>query len=367
MTKIILLALLVSSSLYAQEETAPTPEVVSETVSTEDLLADPVADEALEAKAVVPADATAETVAPEAAPADAVAVPVPAEEPTPEITETASEATPVAENPNVEPAPVVEAAPAEPVAPIAQTPVLTTEVDDDEKFNPRKSHWITSFGFEGLKYPVYWDFAGNQKNLREGDMELWGGRLGFGGELHLGAGIHTATRVEGFFVGTLFNKVLNGGDEDSDVEFAFTKKTGQMYGAEVSQTLSFLFDFKTRNPFMDEWSYLSVEPFIEAGIGTARASTRVNYKYDLDFTEAYRLKVDDTLATAKLAAGINFISTSGYFLYLKATQTRIDVTDRKTKQLIRQSGDASDTVTEPELDDKIDPITVYAIGGGYKF
>lgn len=248
------------------------------------------------------------------------------------------------------------------------TPVVTTVMPKEDRFfNPRKSHWLTSFGFEGMKYPTFNDFNGVKDNFAPNEQELWGGRIGVGGELYLGLGLITTTKIEGYYMGTLFSRELNGGAKDEDVKFAFTKRTGQVYGADASQAIGFLFDMKTKNPFMDEWTYLTVEPFVEAGIGVARGYNRLSYKYDLGNTdEAYRLRVVDELANAKLAAGINFTSSSGYFLYIKATQNRYSITSRKADQVRRDNG-GSDTATKPDFGDKIDPITVYAIGGGYKF
>lgn len=253
------------------------------------------------------------------------------------------------------------------VSPV-ETPALVTEAPAEEKdFNPYKSHWLTTFGFEGMKYETFNDFQGVKKNFSPNEQELWGGRIGVGGEIYLGAGIMTTTKIDGYYMGTLFSRVLNGGDEDENVKFAFTKKTGQIFGAEASQALGFVFDMKTKNPFMDEWTYLTVEPYIEAGIGVAKAYNRLNYQYNLASTnEAYRLKVEDELTNAKLAVGINFTSSTGYFLYMKATQNRYDITDRKATKLQRDNG-GTDVRTKPDLGDKIDPITTYAIGGGYKF
>ncbi len=249
----------------------------------------------------------------------------------------------------------------------ADTPVMSTEVDEDHDFNPRKSHWLTSFGFESLQYPTFYEFQGVKKNFFPDDQELFGGRLGFGGEIYLGAGFMTTSKVEVFYLGTLFSRTLNGGTEDEDVKFAFTKKTGQLFGAEASQSLGFMFDMKTKNPFMDDWAYLTVEPFVEAGVGKAMALNKLNYSYKLDTTdESYRLRVQDELFNAKLSAGVNLTSRSGYYLYLKVTQNRFDVTKREAKQLKKENGQG-EVSSEPELSDKIDIVTTYAIGGGYKF
>ncbi len=76
---------------------------------------------------------------------------------------------------------------------------------------------------------------------------------------------------------------------------------------------------------MDEWTYLTVEPYIEAGAGVASAYNRIAYAYDLGtVNEAYRQTMKDNLVNARIGAGINFTSTSGYFLYLRATHNRYD-------------------------------------------
>ncbi len=271
----------------------------------------------------------------------------------------------------VEVAPVSEASPVTPV-PHSTSPVLTTETTldpDDKRFNPRESHWVSIFGFETLKYDVPFEFSGEEKNIRPGSQEMWGGRLGFGGELYLGLGLTTTTRVEGFYVGTLFSRVLNAGPNDEDVEFAYTKRSGSVWGVEATQSIGFIFDFKTKNPIMDEWAYLTMEPFVEAGIGKAYAYNRINYNYDTGPTtnEGYRQRVRDDLTTTKFGGGINFTSSSGYFLYLKAIVNSFDVIERKVQTYIRPDQSTGSTVRITLKDAKIDPITTYALGGGYKF
>lgn len=250
-----------------------------------------------------------------------------------------------------------------------QTPVLASSIEpESEKFEPRKSHWLTSFGFEGMKYPTIYEFSGVKSNFAPRDQELWGTRFGYGRELYLGAGVNTTTKVEAYYLGTLFSKTLNGGTEDEEVKFAWTKRTGQIYGVDASQSIGFLFDMKTKNPIMDEWSYLTVEPFIEAGIGVARAYNRLSYSYVLASTnEQYTQRVEDELINTRIGVGVNFTSTSGYFLYLKATQNRYDVTNRKIEGYVRQNDGSEENINESPKNVNIDPITVYALGGGYKF
>jgi len=251
----------------------------------------------------------------------------------------------------------------------ANTPVLTTEAPAEEKeFNPRKSHWISSIGFEGMNYDVPAQYNGVEEKFKDYDQELWGGRLGVGGELYLGAGFNATTKVEGFYAGTLFSRVLNAGPQDEAQDFAYIKRTGSIWGIEAVQSIGFLFDFKTKNPFMDEWAYLTVEPFIEAGIGRAWAYNGLAYDYNTGSTnEGYRQRVRDELSNVKFGGGINFTSNFGYFLYIKAYVNNFDILERKTTIYLRPDQGTGTTVTEITKDVKIEPITTYAIGGGYKF
>lgn len=259
-----------------------------------------------------------------------------------------------------------------------ETPVLTTEEPTMRKtFNPHKSHWLVSFGFEGLKYEVPFEFQGEAKNISPGKQELWGGRFGVGGEIYLGRGFMTRTKLEGYYVGTLFARRLNAGPDDEDEEFAYTKRIGQVWGFDATQSIGYMFNMKTKNPFMNEWAYLTVEPFIEAGIGMGFAFNRIDYSYDIEdpssgtcsdcFQEGYKQIVDDRFVSTRIGAGVHLTSSTGYFLYMKGTVYTFDITQRKLETFIRPDGQAGDDSSDTLKDVNIDPIISYAIGGGYKF
>lgn len=251
---------------------------------------------------------------------------------------------------------------------LGANPILESEVIENNRYNPRKSHFFIGVNFEGMKMPTAFEFSGVKSNFKPKDQELWGGRLTFGGELYLGAGFMTTTRLEGYYMGTLFSETLNGGTQDADVKFAYTKKHSQVFGGEASQSLGYIFNMKTKNPIMEEWSYLTVEPFIEFGVGVGRAYNNINYKYELETTdELYKLKVNDDLINSKIAFGVNFTSSHGFYFFLKATQNRFDIKNQKSRQVVRINGSGTDVVTNPKFDDKIHTNMTYAIGGGYKF
>lgn len=250
-----------------------------------------------------------------------------------------------------------------------QRPALITEADVSKPkfYTDRKNRWVASFAFEELKYETVFSFSG-KKDFKPQDKELWGGRMSLGGEIYLGGGFIARSMVEGYYVGTLFSRVLNGGAQDSEVKFAYTKQTGQVLGVDTAQSIGWMFDFKTKNPIMEEWSYLTVEPFVEAGIGKAWAYNRLNYAYDLSSTnEAYQLKVRDDLLNARVGAGINMTSRQGFFLSMKVTINRYDITQRKSEGFSKENGQAAQSLDGTDKHAKIDPVTIYSMGGGYKF
>jgi hypothetical protein len=252
----------------------------------------------------------------------------------------------------------------------ADTPVITTEIVDERNFKPRKSHWLTSYGFESMKYDIPVEYNGVKEDFKPYKQELWGGRLGVGGELYLGAGFNLTTKVESFYLGTLFSKVYNAGPYEEAQDFAYIKKTGSVWGVEATQGFGFLFNLKTKNPFLDEWTYLTVEPFVEAGVGRAWAYNRLAYQFNTGASgtdEGYRVRIRDELANTKFGGGINLTSRSGFFLYIKSFVNNFNVISRSITTYSRPDQGVGTTTTDKPKNVKIDAITTYAIGGGYKF
>lgn len=254
-----------------------------------------------------------------------------------------------------------------------QTPTLTTrEMKPDRDFTPYASHWIATFGFENMKYPTAYNFKGLRKEFKEdGEQDLWGGRLGFGGQLYLGAGLATTTRLEGYFLGSAFSKSKTA-EPDANVVYAESQTTGQIFGGDIVQALSFMWDFKTKNPIMGTYHRLTLEPFVEVGVGVAQAFNRAKYRYQTGagsgttVNESYYRTNEDALSNARIGAGFNITSTTGFFFFAKYTQSRFDITKRRTEGNETLVGVRTD-YPKTEVDAKIDPVSVIAIGGGYKF
>jgi hypothetical protein len=294
----------------------------------------------------------------EAAPAESSEVVITTEEPAPaeEVTETPE---------------TVE----EIVAPLAYETkpalITETEVETKKSFSPLESHWYTTMGFEAMEYTLPFSYTGSKESFDEENRNLYGGRLGFGGEIYLGAGFLISTRVEGYYMGTLFESAQTAGPELEDEVVGTVKDAGQIYGGDIVQTLSFMWELKTKNPIMQTMTYLMVEPFLEIGVGRAWAFNKKDYSYDTGTCptcaqEEYDQSFNDELTNVRVGGGINFTSRQGFFLFLKATENRYDITKRRTKGYF-YSDDDTRTDVSPTPGSELGPIIVYSLGGGYKF
>lgn len=238
---------------------------------------------------------------------------------------------------------------------------------EGKPFQSRKGHWIATVGFETTQYNVPFDFVGTKKTFKEEDRRLSGGRLGFGREAYLGGGFLLSARLEGYYMGTLFNSLETASPEFDDVTVASTKDTGQIFGGDGMVHLGWMFDYKTRNPFLGDMTYLALELFVEAGLGRGQAINGKSYFFKSTTNEQYKVTFEDDFSSQTISAGFNILSlNSGAFLYVKASQVSQSITERKIRGstgAIAAPSEINQTLTNPDSD----PLTVLAIGGGFKF
>ncbi|MCE3012173.1 MAG: hypothetical protein LW878_03825 [Proteobacteria bacterium] len=238
---------------------------------------------------------------------------------------------------------------------------------EDGKYNPRTGHWIGTIGFETTAYTLPFNFTGAKKTFKEEDRRLTGGRLGFGREAYLGAGFLVNARLEGYYMGTLFNSLETASPEFTDVTVAATKDTGQMFGGDAIGHFGWMFDYNTKNPFLGEMAYMAFELFVEAGVGRGRAINGKSYFFKATTNEQYKVTFEDDFSTQIVSAGFNIHSrSSGSFLYVKASQVTQSITERKVRGStgsIAAPTEIKETLTNPDSD----PLTVFSVGGGFKF
>ncbi len=311
-------------------------------------------------------------------PAEPIADPV--VEPIPEQTVVNDEVPPLVEEsaaPVVETEvapPVVEEIVVEKVEKKAEPKIESkAQVDDEDMpFNHRKSHWIGNFGFETTKYTLPLNFTGASDYFKKKERELHGGRLGFGREFYLGAGFLFQGRVDGYYMGTLFEGIKTADPNFPGTEVSNEKDTGSYYGVDAMAHLGWMFDYKTKNPFLGDMAYLAMEFFIEAGVGKGRSYQRKQYNFEAASVDQYDFIMEDDFTTNSITGGFNILSTSsGFYLTLKATQVNISLDRRRIREKILEGGAPGSSVDQfdKRRDDNadIDPVTIFALGGGYKF
>lgn len=275
-----------------------------------------------------------------------------------------------------EAAPIVVVAPPvveEKIQPAAPVAVSKAEVkDEDGEFNHRKSNWVTMFGFETIKYTLPLEFSGASKNFKEKDRDLYGARLGFGREYYLGWGFLLQGRLDAYYMGTLFKGVETADPEFPGTEVSNEKDSGAYYGADATAHLGWMFDYKTKNIFLGDMVHMAMELFVEVGAGKGRSYQRKQYNFDAASVDQYDFIMEDDFTTNSISAGVNFLSTSsGFFLNLKASQVNISLDKREIREKKLESGASGSSagafVKRDASDADIDPVTIIAVGGGYKF
>jgi hypothetical protein len=353
MNKLLLLALVFSLSSYAQDDFLD-EDLSSETVTVPDII-DPVA--------------TAQAPVVEKAP----------EEVAKEVEEFKESDVPVVSTPAVEdPGPISEKnGPEIQISNFeknSEMPVLSSEVTSTEEFTAMKSHWQALYAFEMFKLQTPFNFTNGKGNkiFTQQDQQLFGGRLGFGRNLYIGGGLNTTSRVEGFYAGAAFGNVKTA-RPDADQNISTKKVNSQNYGVDICQSIGFIFEAKMKNPFMDQMTYMTIEPFIEAGAGVSNARSKASYDYDTSvYVDHYRHTIDDKIANARVGAGINIAGRSGFFMFLRVSQNRYKILDRKTSGYSQPNGQGAtnlDTAAQKNADKnvKLNAITMFTLGGGYSF
>ncbi len=253
--------------------------------------------------------------------------------------------------------------------PVAQS---YEEVDSGDRFDHRRSNWVGLFGFENTKYEIPFDFTGTKETFGKEERELWGGRLGFGRDFYLGAGFIFGARLEGYYLGTLFTNAKTADNEIDDIDVAAEKDAGHIYGADAIAHLGWMFDFQTKNPFLGDMTYLALELFVEAGVGKGKSYQKKSYFFDAApaTDERYTMIMEDEYTSGIAAVGMNILSTTtGAFLYLKASQVAQNIDERKIRGRSQPDGQASVDLSEQDYDKSPspDPITIFSLGGGLRF
>ncbi len=178
-----------------------------------------------------------------------------------------------------------------------------------------KSKWLLKSGAEYIKYPyVLPEFKGEHEEFGDDEFdELNGYGLGVGRDFYLGNGFSSLVSLNFYYSKTL-DKTIGKAAEDIDFDYSNTRIAHEMYAAEASIALNYIYDFKV----------VDVQPFIEVGFGLGQNKIQIEYS-TLGFTgednssEDYDVTVTEEFALSRASIGVNFISYKGLMSYLKFT------------------------------------------------
>lgn len=240
--------------------------------------------------------------------------------------------------------------------------------EDEDRFNHRKSHWTTQFAFENLKYELPFSYVGGHRSFKRKEQDMWGLRTGLGREVYLSGGFLFGARLDAYYLGLLAqdDKVV----KEADVTVTSEKRTGQVYGGDVIIHFGWMFDYKTRNPILGDMTNMSMELFMEAGVGRGKSYFRKDYFYEVptEPRDDYDIIIEDEFTSQRATVGANFLSTTtGFYLTLRATRLTLDVDKRKIRGVEQISGGGIQSIGPGNGTADMDPITVITFGGGYKF
>lgn len=241
--------------------------------------------------------------------------------------------------------------------------------EGDSLFAPLESQWVVSLGGEQLWYPVPWNYERStdpKKTFKETARTLSGGRLGFGRQFHLAGGLLTTTKAEGYYLGTLFTQAQTA-DPAVPISVSETKRTGHLYGIDLTQSLGYAFEFKFRHILLEEMTQLRCEPFVEVGMGRGLGFNKLEYFDTRAGGQGYEHRFEDELLNTRLSVGFNLTSIGNYFMYARATLNKFHLLRRTSLRMTTNNGTVTtdDPVTESNV--ALKPIQSYALGGGYRF
>lgn len=200
-----------------------------------------------------------------------------------------------------------------------------------------KSKWLLKSGAEYIKYPyVLPEYKGEHEKFGEDEFdELNGYGLGVGRDFYLGNGFSSLVSINLYYSKTL-DKTIGKAAEDIDFDYSSTRIAHEMYAAEASLALNYIYDFKV----------VDVQPFIEVGFGLGQNEIQIEYSTvgltgEDNSSEDYDVTVTEEFAITRASVGVNFISYKGLMSYFKFTAMGIVKANRESVGESNLRGDST--------------------------
>lgn len=177
-----------------------------------------------------------------------------------------------------------------------------------------KHGFVMGIGASKVVYGLYQDFEGTTEQFKEEKIDLYGPTLTIGYDWMVAQRLLVGLRAEPYMLSTFKRN-------DSKTLNSSTTVDGQVYGMNAIGRLGLLFDFKTKNLFLDEWGSFIGELFVEAGMGRGNSTLGKDYRFSDGVTEElYDIRVNEDFMTRIWAVGFSATTINGAYIELKFAQ-----------------------------------------------
>lgn len=224
----------------------------------------------------------------------------------------------------------------------------------------KENHFIFYGNSMWLQHEILHEYDGINHDYKPREHATYlGGGFGIGYNFKLGNGFSTTSEFSAF---QLMKRDRNTkkAKEEYDFTVAENSEKHRIYGINISQSLNYTFETK----------YFNFEPFAQIIIGQAKLSSEVDYFYDDTIaanTEEYHSKIKEDLTTSAFSFGINIISRSGLFSYLKGQKNIFTIGDKEQRTSLRLArSNISSSSTKVKVNENQDRFSM-GLGFGYIF
>lgn len=235
--------------------------------------------------------------------------------------------------------------------------------DDFNELEPNvnQSHWIFFLNAEAIKLRPIPIFTLQHKELAARDSIFIGGGPSLAYKWLLGGNITTSSELMLYLIQNEDGETKHPTDESiKDYVVSEYTERDQLYGGRISQSLGYAI----------ETSWLVFEPFVQAYAGYGKTYSKVTYFWDTQTDseyENYDSRINETMYSVGLAAGMHFIARNGFQSYLKIIKNTFSYIQRET-EVSTQSGANAPTRSykKESIHENVDEYSL-SLGFGYIF
>lgn len=228
-----------------------------------------------------------------------------------------------------------------------------------------KSKWNFRLGGEVFNYIGKLPEYDGQHFATDGEenQSVNGYSLSVGRDFYLGGGVSTSIYINGYHSNTL-DKVVGKAARDINLEVSEVRNSYKMNAYEASIAFNYLFDY----------SVVDIQPFVELGLGAGTMLNEILYQRrglpgEINGSELYDVKVEETFDFSRISLGVNFISYKGLMSYLRVSTMPIVVGARQIngQTNVKNSATIINLDTKESSIEEARSLTMISLGVGSYF